>query len=108
MNRTSLILRCYARPEKNYVLGICIDLNIAVRGASFAEVKQKMTEAVDLHFSCLTEENFQDLRYRPAPMKVQFEYLYACLVCNILKLRQDFHTFCEQLQPLTFRISTCA
>ena len=107
MHTDSLILRCYVRPENDYLLGVCIDLNIAVRGSSFEEVKQKMSEAIGLHFSCLNDKNFRDLFFRPAPLKFQFEYRFVCLVCQVFKIHKSYQTFCELLRPKSFQIIPC-
>lgn len=108
MQKNPLILRCYARPEDDYILGVCVDLNIAVRGASIDEIKQKMTEALNLHFKSLTEDNFKDLYPRPAPLKFWLDYYRVSMLVNIHTFSEKSAIFFEQMIPQRFSIIPCA
>lgn len=111
MNKNAFRLRCYARPENDYILGVCIDLSIAVRGDSIKEVQSKMTDAIKSYLSSLDEENIIDLFPRPASLTAKAEY-YAihCLINSakyIKKVRSNFFTFCELATPQSFKVTAC-
>ena len=107
MLKNSLILRCYARPENDYILGVCLDLNLAVRGSSIEDVKQEMTKALTLHFKSLNKDNFKDLRYRPAPIEFWLDYYRVCFFVHLHTFGEKFHIFCEQIIPQNFSIIPC-
>lgn len=107
MKSNPLVLRCYAHPENDYILGVCIDLNIAVRASSVQEVKKKMTEAITLHFKSLNAENFRDLCVRPAPFKFWADYYRIFLLVNIHTFRKKSAIFFEQIIPQKFSVSPC-
>jgi predicted RNase H-like HicB family nuclease len=98
-------LRCYARPENDYILGICIDLDIAVRGSSIDEVRAEMTKAIQAYFMSLDKDNFKDLIPRPVPMRVMLDYYKVCVMINCLRGKEGFQIFCEQLIPKQFEVS---
>lgn len=107
MRNNPYILRCYARPENDYILGICIDLNIAVRGDSVDQVKQEMTTAITSYFKGLTQDNFRDLLFRPAPLKFWLDYYRVCFLININTFREKSAVFFEQMIPQKFSIIPC-
>ncbi|MDP2928519.1 MAG: hypothetical protein Q8O01_00450 [Candidatus Omnitrophota bacterium] len=98
-------LRCYARPENGYILGICIDLDIAVRGNSIDEVRTEMTKAIQAYFMSLDKDNFKDLIPRPVPMRVMLDYYKVCVMISCLMGKEGFQIFCEQLIPKQFEVS---
>ena len=106
------MLRCYARPEGNYILGVCIDLNLAVRGDNIEQVKNEMTKAIKLYFSCLDKENFQDLFPRPSPLIHKLDFYRVCFLVKVLHLTkfisEGFQIFREQIIPKEFSVIPCA
>ena len=105
MKKNPYILRCYARPERDYIIGMCVDLDIAVRGHSVNEVRNEMTKAIQSYFSSLDKSNFQDTFPRPAPLLVKLDYYRVCLMLHTVTVKKNFLIFCEQLIPMQFEVS---
>ena len=105
MRKNPYILRCYARPEKDYILGICVDLDIAVRGVSVDEVRGEMTKAIESYFLSLDKNNFKDLFPRRSPVVVMLDYYMVYVIVHYLRAKKNFQVFCEQLIPQKFEIS---
>lgn len=71
-------LRCYAEGRDDSWEAICLDLDIAVQGESFAEVLDSLNEAISLYLesvSELPEEERASLLNRPAPWSVRTRFL---------------------------------
>jgi hypothetical protein len=105
MRKNPYILRCYARPEGDYILGVCVDLDIAVKGNSIDEVRNEMTNGIKAYFESLDEKNFKDVFPRRVPFLVMCDYYFICLLINIFKAKKNIQIFCEQLIPKNFTIS---
>ena len=105
MKKNPLMLRCYARPERGHIIGVCVDLDIAVKGRSISEIRGKMTEAISSFFASLDKNNFKDVFPRQVPPIVMMDYYRVCIMVNYLKAKKDFQVFCEQLIPKKFEIS---
>lgn len=91
-------LRCYAKPEGDHFVGMCVDLNIAVTGSTIKEVKSNMNEAITGYLQCITPENFKDLIPRPAPLRIKIEYHCVILICQL----RIFHHWCiDKIQAFT-------
>lgn len=111
MKKNTLRLKCYGRPEGDHHLGVCIDLDIVVRGSSVREVQNEMTKAVKVYFSSLDKNNFKDIFPRPSPLYVQLDYLRVCFIVHSFKFvksfQENFQVFCEQIIPKEVSISPC-
>ena len=111
MKKNPYLFRCYARPEKSYFIGICADLDIAVRGESIPQVKEEMTRAIKVYFSSLDKTNFKDLFPRPVPLFVLLDYYRVATIFNCFNFidffNKNFQTFREQLIPKEFSVSPC-
>jgi hypothetical protein len=111
MERNPYILRCYARPEKDYIIGICIDLDIAVRSDSISQVREEMRKAIEGYFLSLDKDNFKDLFPRTVPFHVKLDYYRVCCLIKYLRFftsfKRNFQVFCEQLIPEKFSIAPC-
>ncbi len=106
------ILRCYAKKENDYIIGICIDLNLIVRGNSFEDVKDEMTQAIRGYLSCVNEKNLQDLIPRPAPPQIRLEYFLIRSILNsfkaVISFKKTFQIFFEQITPQNFSVNLSA
>jgi|GEM_PF-7114791 hypothetical protein len=105
MRKNPYILRCYARPEADYILGVCVDLDIAVRGNSVEEVKDEMTKALKSYFQSLDEKNFKDVFPRKVPINVLLDYYFVVARILTFIAKRNLQIFCEQLIPKDFTIS---
>ncbi len=73
---------CYAEGHNGDWEAICLDLDIAVQGGSFAEVYQSLMEAVGLYLeevAELPEADRRRLLYRKAPLAVRARFLWLAL-----------------------------
>ena len=111
MSRNPYILRCYARPEEDHFIAVCIDLDIVVKSQSIQTVQEEMTKAIQLYFSSLDKKNFRDLFPRPAPLQVMLDYYRVLLIVRFLtvqhSLKNSFQIFFEQIIPKEFLVSPC-
>jgi len=109
MDKNVFRLRCYGRPEGNYHIGVCIDLDIVVRGKSVKEVQSQMTKALNVYFSSLDKKNFKDIFPRLSPLHVRLDYFRVYFIVNFLTFfaafQANFQIFCEQMIPKEFSIS---
>lgn len=109
MKRNPYIIRCYARPEEDHYIGVCIDLDIAVRGVSLLKIREEMTKAIKVYFESLDEANFKDLFPRPVPLSVLLDYYKVLAIVHcfyfLISCRNNFQVFFEQLIPKEFSIS---
>lgn len=71
------ILRCYAHGHEGIWEGICVDLDIAVTGVSFDEVRERLHQSIVTYVEDATNEdplNAQRLLNRKAPLHVRVSY----------------------------------
>lgn len=76
MHRT---LYCYAEGKGREWEAICLDLDIAVQGHSFAEVYQSLNEAIDVYLEsveALPEAEQARLLSRKAPLRVRVKFFW--------------------------------
>ena len=102
------ILHCYARPEGNYYIGQCLELDLAVQADSLREVRQKLEECLQSYLESLDPENVHDLFPRPAPLPVWLDYYRVRLLAALHRLLHQLGTnvqvFQEQIVPQRFAI----
>lgn len=78
MEHMSRILHCSAEGGKGEWEAICLDLDIAVQGASFEEVYRSLRTAISLYLETvetLPTSDRADLLDRPAPFSVRWRFL---------------------------------
>ncbi len=71
-------LRCYAEGRDDGWEAICLDLDIAVQGASFTEVLDSLNEAISLYLDSVSEhpeDERASLLDRPSPRSVRTRFL---------------------------------
>jgi hypothetical protein len=76
-------LRCYARGWADRWEAMCIDLDIAVEGASFADVQRKLSEAVHSYVAVAMQEdpaNARRLLSRRAPCWVRWRIMFPTML----------------------------
>ncbi len=112
MPKNPYILRCYARPEGDHLIAVCVDLDIMVRGATIDEVRQELTDAIKSYLGSLDKENIKDLFPRRAPAQVMANYYFVVIVVHCMKffksVKSGFDIFCELATPQGFKVSPCA
>lgn len=97
MNPHQLILKCYAKPEQDVWIAVCLDLSLATQGDSYTEAKQKLEEQIQFY----VEEALQDKDYgsqlltRKAPLTWWLDYYLIALRSRLL--HQTNHIFDEVL-----------
>lgn len=75
-------LHCYAEGRDGDWEAICLDLDIAVQGESFAQVYQELNKAIDLYLESvrnLPEAERRHLMTRKAPMSVRLKFLWLAI-----------------------------
>ncbi|MEA3348934.1 MAG: hypothetical protein U9Q39_07765 [Pseudomonadota bacterium] len=96
-----LVLRCYGYRSGKYLVGHCIDLDIAVQAENIAELKHKMEQAVTSYMeTVLNTENKSSipaLLKRQAPLSAKLKYHAINLLVAFQALRLKFFTFNEAL-----------
>ena len=111
INKNPYMLRCYVRPEQDYLIGVCVDLDIVVQSDSISSIRSEMTKAIHAYFSSLDKKNFRDIFPRRVPLYVMFDYYRVCFIVRGLNFKESvknsFQIFREQLIPKEFSISPC-
>lgn len=111
MKKIQHILRCYARPENDYIVGVCVDLNLAVRGDSIEAVKREMTQAIKGYLNSIQADGIKDFVPRPAPAYIWLQYYLVCCVVLLSRFVQSckktFQVFNEEVTPKGFAVNLC-
>jgi hypothetical protein len=107
MSKNPYILRCYARPEQDHFIGVCVDLDIVVQGDSLQGIQDEMTKAIKAYFSSLDVKNFKDVFPRTVPWLVMLDYYKVCFIVRALNFKHSFKIFFEQIIPKEFLVSPC-
>lgn len=78
-----ITLRCMAEGRADSWLAVCVDLDIAVQGKSFSEVRESLAKAVDMYLDRVAElpsDEQQQLIDRRSPWYVRAKFeLYRVL-----------------------------
>lgn len=83
---------CYARGRGNSWEAHCVDLDIAVEGASFDEVHSLLAHAINTYLEDVAKEDSvtqRDLMRRKAPMSVRLRYALGFLLHVLRNRRSD-------------------
>lgn len=111
MKKNPYILRCYARPEKDHVIAVCVDLDLAIRADSIDSAKEELSQSIQSYLESLNKDNIKDLFPRPAPLGVRMDYYFVCCFVYAMRaiknLRSGFDIFCELATPQSFRVTLC-
>ena len=111
MKRNPYLLRCYARPEGDHILGICIDLDLIVKGDSIATVQHELHLAIKSYLESLDKDNLKDLFPRQAPFNIMADYYFVYAIVYFRKtmhqIKDKFDVFCEQATPRNFQVVSC-
>ena len=78
MEHMPRILHCYAEGGRGEWEAICLDLDIAVQGASFEAVYRSLRTAISLYLEtaeALPASDRADLLDRPAPFSIRWRFL---------------------------------
>ena len=76
-------LHCYALGKDGEWEAICLDLDIAVQGASFGEVSSSLEKAISLFLesvSDLPSEEQNRLLNRPAPFRLRLQFAWDAVL----------------------------
>ena len=90
-------LHCYAAGKAGAWEAICLDLDVAVQGASFEEVSASLSEAIALYLESLADlpaEERRRLLDRPAPLALRLQFLWRALLA--LFGREDGESYHHQ------------
>ena len=92
-------LHCFAEGRDGDWEAVCLDLDIAVQGASFEDVFRSLPEAIDLYVEAATElpdEDRKRLLDRPAPLHVRLKFLalaFKTLFREPARQDKQYHQF---------------
>jgi hypothetical protein len=106
-----LILRCYGYRSGKYLVGHCIDLDIAVQAENIAELRHKMELAVSSYLDTVLDTKDQSsipkLLERQAPLSAKLKYHIISLLTAFHSLRRKVFTFNEALPFHIGRTCSC-
>jgi predicted RNase H-like HicB family nuclease len=86
------ILHCYARPEKNHYIAVCLELDLIDQGATIEEAKVALEENIVGYLESLTADDFPHLFPRYAPFYVYLDYYRVFLLVHLGKLVHQLRT----------------
>lgn len=87
------ILRCFSKKVEFGYAAVCIDLNLAAQGNTYAEAKTKLESMIESYVSEAFGEDSEyqeQLLNRKAPISLRFEYYLAWAVCKIAEFVRTF------------------
>ncbi len=76
------LLHCYAEGRDDEWEAICLDLDVAVQGSSFAEVYDSLNQAISLYLASvhdLPAEERRHLLHRPVPLRVRLRIFFRLI-----------------------------
>ena len=95
------VLRCYARPEGEAYVALCLELDLCDRGQTLETAKASLEEDILGYLESLTPENAADLFPRPAPWYVYLDYYRVrCLLALARCFHQLRHRWLVFAEPL--------
>jgi len=109
MEPRQLILRCYGEQKGSVWQAFCIDLNLAVQGNSFVEVRSKLHQQIASYLYDALEgpdkKYAAQLLSRKAPISFRAKYYFYKMVCNFHQAKKEAkngicHIF-NEIMPLT-------
>ena len=81
-----MLLRCYARPEKDHYLAFCLELGLCDRGETLEAAKASLEEDLLGYLESLSPENMAHLFPRPASWDVHLDYYRVWWMVAIARL----------------------
>jgi hypothetical protein len=105
MNPKQMILRCYGEQKGNVWQAFCLDLNLAVQGDSFPEVRRKLHQQIASYLYDALEGEDQkyadQLLSRKAPIGFWAKYYYYKMLCSIHNAKNGICHIFNEIMPLT-------
>ena len=80
------VLRCYARPEGDHYVALCLELGLCDQGETLEAAKASLEEDLLGYLESLTAENVSALFPRPAPWYVYLDYYRVRCVVALARL----------------------
>lgn len=104
MRKYPTLLHCYVRPERNYYLAVCLELNLCDRGKTLEEAKASLEEDIAGYLESLTPEDLPRLFPRYAPLYTYVDYYKVCLILFLGKLTHHLrHRWTVFFEPLLLK-----
>lgn len=101
MRKYPRVLHCYARPENDHYIAVCLELDLVDQGATIEETKASLEENIAGYLESLTPKDIDTLFPRPAPFYIYVDYyrvrLLVLLAKIIHKLKTRWLVFVEPL-----------
>lgn len=101
MQKYPSVLHCYARPENDHYIAVCLELDLVDQGATLEEAKASLEENIAGYLESLTPENINGLFPRLAPFYIYLDYyrvrLLLLLARIIHNLKRRWLVFVEPL-----------
>jgi hypothetical protein len=100
------VLQCFAEGQHGDWEAICLDLDIAVQGSSFDEVRQCLKEAIELYLeevSTLPEADRSRLLWRrAAPSWVRLKHMFTLVVAAVRSFTANsgFHRYSQPVHQM--------
>ena len=104
MKPQDLVVRCYATKHDDLWVAVCIDLSLAVQGASVAEVQGKLNAQI-VEYVCDALEGDDrpyaaDLLRRKAPLAQQLHYYSLVARSKLHITKNHLYTLFDEIVPL--------
>ena len=95
------VLHCYARPEGDHYLALCLELGLCDQGKTLEDAKASLEEDIVGYLESLTPENLAGLFPRPASWEVHLDYYRVwCLVAWSSLFHQLAQRWAVFVEPL--------
>ena len=99
VRRAPLLLKGYIRGENGQYEGVCLTLNLVVRGRTLEETDKKLLELIVAYLSDAQKDGtWNDLVPRHAPLSYYAEY-YRLKVMSHFRSLADFKLFVRTAPP---------
>ena len=104
MKPQDLVVRCYATKHDDLWVAVCIDLSLAVQGASVAEVQGKLNAQITeyVHDALAGDDRpyAADLLRRKAPLAQQLHYYSLVARSKLHIAKNHLYTLFDEIVPL--------
>tara|TARA_R110001583_G_scaffold134993_1_gene286769 strand:- start:805 stop:1131 length:327 start_codon:yes stop_codon:yes gene_type:complete len=104
MSPEQLVLRCMAERKAEYWQAFCLDLNLAVQGDSFEDVRSKLHDQIGEYlYDALEGEDQQyaaQLLSRKSPLSIRARYRVNKFFSHLHSAKNGVHQFFKETMPL--------
>lgn len=92
MPRYPSVLHCYARPENDHYIAVCLELDLVDQGETLEKAKAALEENIVGYLGSLTPENINSLFPRPAPFYIYLDYYRVNVLISLARVIHNLKT----------------